>query len=416
MWTIILFFIFHWYASLFMQSFFLHRYCAHRMYTMSPFWEKFFYWLTFILQGSSYLNPRAYAYMHGEHHLYSDTEKDPHSPHFFKTMWAMMKATGIYYQQLVESQELRHHKNQVTYPLLDKITGTWWSRILWALAYTLFYIYYAPSWHWFALLPLHFFMGPIHGAIVNWFGHKYGYRNHELQDQSVNTLPLDLLLMGELYQNNHHYNGKKPSFTSRWWEVDPTYLIMLGFHYFGIIELKSKFNLKKIIPQIEQANAQELEELGLAYHKDQSLARKLWKTQTSKVQNFALKIVDLKKLSKRQLAGWASLSRNQEMTKAFTSHVANQVSIRQELVRQWIYTKKTNVQKCGYALTSELLSRGESLSQKELGLILDTIGKRVNSVGQDLREQMLQTAKLIGSLGQEWSQRMNALIPELTTA
>ena len=32
-------------------------------------------------------------------------------------------------------------------------------------------------WAFFLLLPVHFLMGPFHGAIVNWAGHKYGYRN-----------------------------------------------------------------------------------------------------------------------------------------------------------------------------------------------------------------------------------------------
>ena len=35
---------------------------------------------TWFFQGSSYLVPRAYGVMHRMHHVYSDTEKDPHSP------------------------------------------------------------------------------------------------------------------------------------------------------------------------------------------------------------------------------------------------------------------------------------------------------------------------------------------------
>ena len=44
----------------------------------------------------------------------------------------------------------------------------------------------------FALLPLHFVMGPIHGAIVNWCGHRYGYRNFDSGDVSRNTLVVRL--------------------------------------------------------------------------------------------------------------------------------------------------------------------------------------------------------------------------------
>jgi stearoyl-CoA desaturase (delta-9 desaturase) len=43
---ILLFFVAHWYLSLLMQTFFSHRYAAHKMFTMSPAWEKVFYTLT----------------------------------------------------------------------------------------------------------------------------------------------------------------------------------------------------------------------------------------------------------------------------------------------------------------------------------------------------------------------------------
>ncbi|CAA9301254.1 MAG: Fatty acid desaturase; Delta-9 fatty acid desaturase, partial [uncultured Cytophagales bacterium] len=38
MYFIIAFFIAHWYLSLFCQTFFLHRYSAHKMFTMNKFW------------------------------------------------------------------------------------------------------------------------------------------------------------------------------------------------------------------------------------------------------------------------------------------------------------------------------------------------------------------------------------------
>ena len=54
--AIILFFLAHWWLSVFFQSFFLHRYCAHRMFTMSKGWERFFYLCTVLFQGSSFLS------------------------------------------------------------------------------------------------------------------------------------------------------------------------------------------------------------------------------------------------------------------------------------------------------------------------------------------------------------------------
>ena len=63
-------------------------------------------------------------------------------------------------------------------------------------------------------------MGPIHGFIVNWYGHKLGYRNFDLPDNSKNTLFVDFLMLGELYQNNHHSSPNDPKFSKKWYEVD----------------------------------------------------------------------------------------------------------------------------------------------------------------------------------------------------
>ena len=72
---ILLFFLGHWYLSLFFQTFFLHRYTSHGMFKMNYFWEKTFFFLTFLVQGSSFLQPAAYGAMHRKHHSFSDTKK-----------------------------------------------------------------------------------------------------------------------------------------------------------------------------------------------------------------------------------------------------------------------------------------------------------------------------------------------------
>ena len=89
--------IIHWYGSLFFQTFYLHRYGAHKMFNMSKFWENVFFGLTYITFGSSFLSPRAYAILHRMHHAYSDTEQDPHSPHNFADVFKMMWKTAEIY-------------------------------------------------------------------------------------------------------------------------------------------------------------------------------------------------------------------------------------------------------------------------------------------------------------------------------
>lgn len=239
---VLIFFFAHWFLSLFVHTFFLHRFASHQMYTTSKNWEKVFYLSTWFLQGSSYLVPRAYAVMHRMHHTYSDTEQDPHSPHFFKDVVDMMKHTYIIYDNFNAGKKMPDPQFTKDYlpswDKLDRIGNSLLTRVLFALAYIAFYIVFAPAWYWYLLLPIHFFMGPIQGAIVNWCGHKYGYRNYENGDHSKNSTPWGVLLMGELFQNNHHKDGANPNFARKWFEFDLTFQVMKLMHLMRIIRLK----------------------------------------------------------------------------------------------------------------------------------------------------------------------------------
>jgi stearoyl-CoA desaturase (delta-9 desaturase) len=64
-----------------------------------------------------------------------------------------------------------------------------------------------------------------------------GYRNFESADNSKNTLVVDVLTMGELFQNNHHKWGQSPNFAVRWFEIDPSYQIMRVLSWLRIIDL-----------------------------------------------------------------------------------------------------------------------------------------------------------------------------------
>ncbi len=240
--TVILITIFlHWYLSLFCQSFFLHRYSAHGMFTMSKFWEKFFYLLTYLTQGSSFLNPRAYAILHRMHHAYSDSEKDPHSPHFHPNVFRMMWMTKNYYAGLVNGRirpEDAFDRNFPVWRGFDAFAESWVSRVMWMVIYILFYATFATAWWMFLILPFHFAIGPIQGAVVNWCGHKYGYQNFDNRDKSRNSLFIDFLMIGELFQNNHHKLPNRANFAVKWFEFDPTYPMVRILNLLHIIRLR----------------------------------------------------------------------------------------------------------------------------------------------------------------------------------
>jgi stearoyl-CoA desaturase (delta-9 desaturase) len=186
--------------------------------------------------------------MHRMHHAYSDTEQDPHSPHNSKNLFSMMWKTRLMYNELVQGKADildKFKKNIPTWPKLDKFAESHFSRISWGLLYVAIYVlvisvFELPGTHvWmYAFLPLHFVIGPIHGAIVNYFGHVLGYQNYKNGDKSKNTLFWDFLMGGELFQNNHHKYGARANFATRWFEIDPTYPAMKVLQWLHIINMK----------------------------------------------------------------------------------------------------------------------------------------------------------------------------------
>jgi stearoyl-CoA desaturase (delta-9 desaturase) len=244
---VLTFFVLHWVLSVFMQTFFLHRYAAHRMISMSPRAEKVFHLLTFLFQGSSYLNPRGYALLHREHHAFSDTDRDPHSPHTTKGFIDMNVQTALRYAGLwrgTVTPEPRFVGGYPSWPALEKIGDSWMTRVAFGAAYTIPYFLFAPHWAYFLLLPAHFFMGPLHGAIVNWCGHMYGYRNFDTDDRSKNTLIFDFVTLGELFQNNHHRYGQSLNFAARAWEVDPAYWVIRALAALGVIKIEKEQKMR----------------------------------------------------------------------------------------------------------------------------------------------------------------------------
>jgi stearoyl-CoA desaturase (delta-9 desaturase) len=239
--AVVILFIAHWQLSVFCQSFFLHRYGAHKQFSMSPGWERFFNVLTCVSQNSSYLNPRGYAILHRMHHAYSDTEKDPHSPHFSPDAMTMMLKTKHEYDDYAYERvapEPRFDGGYPVWPAIDRLSQSWVARVAWMGIYSAVYWQFATVWWHWLLLPVQWVVGPVHGAIVNWCGHKYGYQNFDNGDRSRNMLWVDFLTAGELFQNNHHKFAMSPNFAARWFEIDPTYFAIRVLSALKIIQLK----------------------------------------------------------------------------------------------------------------------------------------------------------------------------------
>ena len=169
----------------------------------------------------------------------------------------MMLATKTKYDNYAyrrTSPESKFEGGYPEWPLIDRLGNSWVSSLIWGVLYTSLYVVIATEWWHFLFLPVHFLMGPIHGAIVNWCGHRYGYQNFDNNDESQNSLPLDLITLGELFQNNHHKFPNRANFGIRWFEWDPTYTVMRFMASVGIIKLarqpRKPLPTQQIAPQI----------------------------------------------------------------------------------------------------------------------------------------------------------------------
>lgn len=226
---ILIFFAIHWYSSLFFQSVFLHRYAAHGVFTMSRRMEKLFFIGCAITQGSSYISPKAYGIMHRLHHAHTDTKDDPHSPDNSVNMLGLMWDTRNSYFEIYSGKTIVNTKYEYNLPAwnsFDRIAHNWVTRLVWIGAYASFYVVFATHWWMFLLLPLTVIMGSLHGVAINWWAHRFGYRNFNNADKSRNILPVDFLFLGEAFHNNHHKFPGRPNNAHRWFEFDTAYWLM----------------------------------------------------------------------------------------------------------------------------------------------------------------------------------------------
>ncbi len=183
-----------------------HRFLTHRSFELNRFWEVLFTIITGVTgTGSSY----GWVTVHRTHHMFPDTDKDPHSPHFIKKRDLLLGNYNIQSNKWVAKDLLRDrfHMKFHNYYLL------WmgmWVAILFAIGFAPFvHIWAAP-----------FVLNKTQAFLSVWLSHEYGYRNYETPDKSRQNWFVSLIVFGEGWHNNHHYNPNNWSFSLKWWELD----------------------------------------------------------------------------------------------------------------------------------------------------------------------------------------------------
>jgi stearoyl-CoA desaturase (Delta-9 desaturase) len=240
-----IFFICHFYLAIFMQTAFYHRYASHQHFTMSKFWERVFFVVSWLVHGVGYLSATAYGVMHKLHHAYADKERDPHSSLSSNSMFEMYLVTNRSYVNILKKKvpvEPYFYNNVPVWPAFDKMATSKYSRMFWLVVYVMGYWFFAPNIYCWLLLPFHLLIAPITGVAINWFAHQpdgaTSYTHFEQNNRSVNVLPFDFIFMGEAYHNNHHANPRSANLGYKWYEVDIGYILIYTLSIVGVTKLK----------------------------------------------------------------------------------------------------------------------------------------------------------------------------------
>lgn len=189
-----------------------HRLLSHKSY-LAPKWWEYFGSLCGTIGGTG--STIAWCAVHREHHRFTDTDRDPHSPHhqpWWKVQFFSMfhEPHVRYVPDMLRSRfHLHLHKNY------------WLVHGLYAVAcwtydpFAIVYLWLFPSfilWH--------------AGSSINTLSHMVGWQDHESKDTSTNHWLTGIFVWGEGWHNNHHATPTQMNFGEKWWQIDVTYYVL----------------------------------------------------------------------------------------------------------------------------------------------------------------------------------------------
>ncbi len=190
-----------------------HRMLAHRSFsTYKPISNLLIILGTLAAMGSSL----AWVAVHRQHHRYSDTDQDPHSPHRVGIIKSWFGFWGKIKIDLKNCKDLRRsHFHRFLHKNYFAIHAVYVTILVIVNPLLVLFLYAIPT-----VLVFH------SAGAFDVIAHMHGYRNHDTQDKSKNSWLANLITMGEGWHNNHHAKPNSYSNWEKWWEVDPTGIII----------------------------------------------------------------------------------------------------------------------------------------------------------------------------------------------
>lgn len=209
----------------FSVTFYLHRYLTHKGFETIGL-IKFIGALGAVTGLSG--DPVGWVGDHRHHHRASDQENDLHSPRhlgFWNAHWGWIFHTLTDFS--AKTRELAKDVRVYWYArLFEKPVFMILPHLLTAYAFYHFMGFAGMVWcFYFPILLMNHVTWCINSVC-----HipRLGYKNFEIDDDSVNVPVMGVLALGEGYHNNHHANGRRAAHGLHWYEFDPTkYLIWI---------------------------------------------------------------------------------------------------------------------------------------------------------------------------------------------
>ena len=228
-----------YWLRLFAITAFYHRYFSHRAYKTNRVWQ-----FIFALLGNmaAQRGPLWWAAHHREHHQYSDTEQDLHSPVKRGFWWSHVGWFTCDASFRTKTHRIKDFNQFPELRWLDRydIFGPLFLILLLFIAGELLQAF-APQLETNGqqMIVWGFFISTLflfHSTVtINSLGHIWGKRRFKTKDQSRNNAFLALLTLGEGWHNNHHRWAASARQGFYWWEIDITFYILKVMSWLGIV-------------------------------------------------------------------------------------------------------------------------------------------------------------------------------------
>jgi stearoyl-CoA desaturase (delta-9 desaturase) len=209
---------------------YLHRCQAHKGIEFHPIlshFMRFWLWLT------TGMVTKQWVAIHRKHHVFSDKEGDPHSPHVYGIARVFFKGAGLYHSASKDKDMVNKFGVGTPDDWMERVIYTPHSRLGILLMLVIDCLFFGP---WGLIVwGVQMIWIPFWAAgVINGIGHWWGYKNGTTRDNSCNIVPWGILVGGEELHNNHHLNPASVKLSRRWFEFDIGYMWLKLFRLLGL--------------------------------------------------------------------------------------------------------------------------------------------------------------------------------------